>query len=230
MYITLHAAAVLISSLLALVCGIKTWEHYQETKNELVRDLAFVFYSITIAMLFLLPPALFADPGLLPPFMALALFFLFLGMAFFSKIIISTFPKLANQKDKAFKGLVFIAALMALLTYLSGPTIKFDYYNIAVVYYFPTILKFHIIVLIILLTSFLSSGFFFRQGFSSSVFATKIRSILFGLALIFMGSGILLVVIGEKFVYNFLIVLANLSFYLSVSLREKPKTKFYGKI
>ena len=85
--ISLHALAAMTSSILALACGIRTWKHFKERENPLIRYLAFVFFSESLAMLALVPSALLFQSQLITIFLPLAIFFLFLGILFFLQIV-----------------------------------------------------------------------------------------------------------------------------------------------
>jgi len=228
-YVPFHALAAFLSGLLALVCGFKSWSHSQERKNQLVKYLAFVFFSEALAMLSLVPPALFFQSQLLPPFLAASIFFQFLGIAFFSQITVSLFSQRADYRALSFVSILLAGIFLTVFTLLSKPSLSFAGDGLFTVYHLPPVLRLFVVIFTIIITSFLSGLVFILKGFTSLVFLTKIRSVFFGLALLFIGAGISLTLLGESFYYNFFIILAFLCFYLSVSLRKRTD-RFYGKV
>ena len=231
-FLSLHLASTILSLVFSFICTIRTWQHYKETKIELVKYLAFGFFYITISLLTLIPPSLFGDSRLLPPFLSLAMFFLFLGVSFFLQIVLNNFPRLETRRKYISQAFIVLSVLLAVLTYILKPFLIFEDYGFFVIYDFSPLLKFYIVILVVILNVFFSSIIFVRSGFSTAVFRTKIRTVFFGFAFIFVGAGVLLVVIGEKLFYNFFITVGFLLFYLSVSLREKIDMKkvFYMKL
>lgn len=223
MMFSLHAVAALASSLLAFLAARNTWIHYKETSSEPVRYLALDFFSVSLAMLLLVPPAALFSSDLLPPFLAFSVFFLYLGVAFFLRLVVGLFGKMARFSFPVFLFTLGTGATLGVITFLSGPTLTFQEEGLVTAYHFSPLVKAFLALFIILYTSVLSGLVFLRQAMFVPVFATKLRSFLFGAALLFIGTGVLLVILEEGVWYNFFIVVAFLLFYASVKLRSSEQ-------
>ncbi len=218
--ISFHAFSAIISALLALGCGVRVLNHYRGTKNTLVKYLAFDFLCQSVAIFSLVPPSLLFRSDLLPPFLAFAVFFLFLGIAFFLRIVVNFFDNIAKYERLVFFFISVCGIGAAVFTFYSSPTLVFGESGLFTAYVFSPALKMMLIIFTIFLTSLFSGFIFILKGLSSDMFVEKIRSVLLGLALVFIGMGVLLVILGESFVYNLFIVFAFLFFFSSVSIRK----------
>ncbi|MDO8424705.1 MAG: hypothetical protein Q7S70_02075 [bacterium] len=218
-FIPLHAIFAIASSLLALKCALTSWRRYKENGNPLIKYLALDFFSMFAAMLFLAPPSLFHRSELLPFFLAPAVFLLFLGIAFFLQITVSSSRKLIKYRKLIFFLVLAAGVFLAAYTFSNDPSLSFEKYGLMTQYTFPPLIKLTLAVFTVFSTSFLSSLVFFGRAFSISASPAlsliRARSVVFGIALIFIGIGVLLVLLGEKIFYNFFIFLAFVLFYLN---------------
>lgn len=219
--IPFHAISASIASFFALLAAVKTWQHYKQTRRDSVKYLALDYFSVSVAMALLVPPAALFRSDLVPFFMSFSVFFLFLGVSFFFRVIAGFFRYLTAFQVPLFIFTVGTGVFLAVLAFVAQPTLTFRSGGLVSVYSFPDIYKIFFAVFIIGITSLFSGLVFFVKGFALSVFFYRLRAILFGTALLFIGIGVLLVVLEEGMWYNFFIVFAFLFFYLSAVLRKE---------
>jgi len=223
MEISFHAISAFVAALLAFASGVKTWSHFRQNDSLTVCYVFLVFFSMSMAMFLLVPPSLFKWSNILPPFFSISVFFLFLGVAFFLRIVTSFLFFIKPFERVIFFLTVSTGAALGVFTFLSGPSLEFGETGWNTVYRFNLATKIVLSIFVIIITSLFSGITFLRKALFISMFVTKLRGLLVGAALLLIGIGVLLVVSGEGLIYNFFIVGAFTLFFISVSLFAPSK-------
>lgn len=223
MFFSFHGIFGLVISFLIFLIGFHSLGLYRKEKtNYLFLAHSVMYFAGGIALLLAIIPSFLHSPNLLRFFLGFGLLPLALmGIPFLGYAITTSVSSLERFSKAVLVGLIIFGILIVISIFISPPTISFV--KGWTIYIFPAWIR--ISFLIFFATSMAVLGIAFLLKIREVRKRLKEKSILLSSGYFLLAVGIILALMGEKILYNFLLLVGYILIYISSQISEKEKLK-----